>query len=58
MWFVFAILSAVFAGRYYDKKYTSFNSNSFREGTSIQNEHGIFWGLNWNSHESSQYIGI
>lgn len=40
-------LNTTIIHRYYDKKYTSFNSNSFREGTSIQNEHGIFWGLNW-----------
>lgn len=33
--------------RYYDKRYTSLHARSFSEGSSIQNEHGIYAGLIW-----------
>jgi len=33
--------------RYYDKRYTAQHANSFREGSSIQNEHGIYLGATW-----------
>jgi len=33
--------------RYYDKRYTAQHANSFREGSSIQNEHGIYVGATW-----------
>lgn len=33
--------------RYYDKRYTAQQANSFREGSSIQNEHGIYLGGKW-----------
>ena len=40
-------LSMMLLHRYYDKRYTAQHANSFREGSSIQNEHGIFLGANW-----------
>lgn len=33
--------------RYYDKKYTALHALSFCEGSSIQNEHGVYLGLIW-----------
>ena len=38
--------------RYYDKRYTSQHANSFREGSSIQNEHGIYLGSTWQPSRS------
>jgi hypothetical protein len=40
-------LSMMLLHRYYDKRYTAQHANSFREGSSIQNEHGIYLGANW-----------
>jgi hypothetical protein len=40
-------LSMMLLHRYYDKRYTAQHANSFREGSSIQNEHGIYLGVNW-----------
>lgn len=33
--------------RYYDKQYTSLHARSFSEGSSVQNEHGIYLGTAW-----------
>lgn len=33
--------------RYYSKRYTSLHAQSFAEGSSVQNEHGIYLGLRW-----------
>lgn len=41
-------LSAVFLYRYYDKKYHSFLGNSFSQNTNIQNEQGLYIGMQWN----------
>lgn len=40
-------LSLMLLHRYYDKRYTAQHANSFREGSSIQNEHGIYLGSTW-----------
>ena len=40
-------LSLMALHRYYDKRYTAQHANSFREGSSIQNEHGIYVGATW-----------
>jgi hypothetical protein len=44
--------------RYYDKRYTALRSQSFSEGSGIQNEHGIYFGLTWqpsNKHTINWY---
>ena len=33
--------------RYFDKRYTALHAYSFSEGGSVQNEHGIYLGVNW-----------
>lgn len=33
--------------RYYDKRYTALHAYSFSEGGNMQNEHGIYLGINW-----------
>ena len=33
--------------RYFDKRYTALHAYSFSEGGNIQNEHGIYLGVNW-----------
>ena len=33
--------------RYYDKRYTAQHGQSFSEGSSVQNEHGIYAGASW-----------
>ncbi len=33
--------------RYFDKRYTALHAYSFIEGGSVQNEHGIYLGVNW-----------
>ena len=38
--------------RFYDKRYTAQHANSFREGSSIQNEHGIYIGSTWQPSRS------
>ena len=38
--------------RYYDKRYTALHANSLREGSSIQNEHGIYVGGMWTPSRS------
>ena len=40
-------LSLMLLHRYYDKRYTALHGNSFREGSGIQNEHGIYLGTTW-----------
>ena len=34
--------------RYYDKRYTALHASSFSEGSSVQNEHGLYLGATWN----------
>ena len=45
-------LSLMLLHRYYDKRYTAQHANSFREGSSIQNEHGIYLGATWQPSRS------
>lgn len=45
-------LSLMALYRYYDKRYTAQRANSFREGSSIQNEHGIYMGATWQPSRS------
>lgn len=45
-------LTLMLLHRYYDKRYTSQYANSFREGSSIQNEHGIYVGATWQPSRS------
>ena len=33
--------------RYYDKRYTALHARSFGEGSSVQNEHGVYLGAKW-----------
>ena len=33
--------------RYFDKSYTALHAYSFCEGGSVQNEHGVYLGINW-----------
>lgn len=40
-------LSLMVLHRYYDKKYTALHARSFSENSSVQNEHGIYAGINW-----------
>ena len=40
-------LNILLLHRYYDKKYTALHAQSFSEGSNIQNEHGIYLGLQW-----------
>ena len=40
-------LSVMALHRYYDKRYTAQHAHSFSEGSSVQNEHGIYAGLSW-----------
>ncbi len=39
--------SLVALHRYYDKRYTALHARSFCEGSSVQNEHGIYGGATW-----------
>ena len=38
--------------RYYDKRYTAFHAHSFSEGSSVQNEHGVYLGTTWSPRRS------
>ena len=38
--------------RYYDKRYTALHAYSFSEGGNMQNEHGIYLGINWQPAKS------
>ena len=40
-------LTLIILHRYYDKKYTALHAKSFNEGSSIQNEHGVYGGISW-----------
>ena len=40
-------LSLMLLHRYYDKRYTSTHARSFSEGSSTQNEHGLYLGATW-----------
>ena len=33
--------------RYYDKRYTAYHAHAFSEGSSTQNEHGLYLGTTW-----------
>lgn len=40
-------LSLMVLHRYYDKRYTALHARSFGENSSVQNEHGVYAGVNW-----------
>jgi hypothetical protein len=40
-------LSLMALHRYYDKRYTALHARSFSEGSSVQNEHGLYLGATW-----------
>ena len=40
-------LSLMLLHRYYDRRYTAFHGYAFAEGTSVQNEHGVYVGASW-----------
>ena len=40
-------ISLMLLHRYYDKRYTSCHARSFSEGSSTQNEHGLYLGATW-----------
>ena len=40
-------LSLMLLHRYYDKRYTSCHARSFSEGSTTQNEHGLYLGATW-----------
>ena len=40
-------VSLMLLHRYYDKRYTSTHARSFSEGSSTQNEHGLYLGATW-----------
>lgn len=40
-------LSLMALHRYYDRRYTAFHACSFSEGSSVQNEHGLYGGITW-----------
>ena len=40
-------VSLMLLHRYYDKRYTSCHARSFSEGSSTQNEHGLYLGATW-----------
>jgi hypothetical protein len=46
-------LTLVALHRYYDKRYTALHARSFSEGSSVQNEHGIYLGATW--HPSARW---
>lgn len=50
-------LSLMLLHRYYDKRYTAQHANSFREGSGIQNEHGIYLGATWQPVRSWYFQG-
>ena len=39
--------TAMLLHRYYGLRYTAYHARSFSEGSSVQNEHGIYAGLTW-----------
>ena len=40
-------LTLMLLHRYYDKRYTALHARSFGEGSSAQNEHGVYMGAKW-----------
>lgn len=50
-----ACLDIMALHRLYDKKYTAHHARSFSENAAIQNEHGIYVGVNW---QPSQKLAI
>ena len=44
--------TAVLLHRYYGLRYTAYHAQSFCEGSSVQNEHGIYAGLTWSPSRS------
>lgn len=50
-------LSLLLLHRYYDKRYTSLHGRSFSEGSSVQNEHGIYIGATWQPSNRWQLQG-
>ena len=43
--------------RYYDKQYTAYHAYAFSEGSSVQNEHGVYVGASWNPSRTFQLKG-
>ena len=39
--------SFLLLGRYYDKRYQAFYGNAFSQGSAVQNEQGVYMGLQW-----------
>ena len=39
--------SFLLLGRYYDKRYQAFYGNAFSQGSTVQNEQGVYMGLQW-----------
>lgn len=50
-------LSLMALHRYYDRRYTAFRARSFSEGSSVQNEHGLYVGLQWSPSRNVQVQG-
>ena len=46
-WRTTETLTLMLLHRYYDKRYTALHARSFGEGSSVQNEHGIYLGAKW-----------
>ncbi len=49
--------SAMLLHRYYGLRYTALHARSFNEGSSVQNEHGIYAGLTWTPSRTLQLQG-
>lgn len=49
--------TAMVLHRYYEQRYTAFHARSFSEGSSVQNEHGLYTGLAWSPSRSLQLQG-
>ena len=46
-WRTTEALTLMLLHRYYDKRYTALHARCFGEGSSVQNEHGIYLGAKW-----------
>ena len=49
--------TVVLLHRYYGLSYTAYHARSFSEGSSVQNEHGVFAGLKWSPSRSFSLQG-
>ncbi len=50
-------LSLMLLHRYYDKRYIALHARSFGEGSSAQNEHGLYLGATWAPSRSLSFQG-